>query len=212
MFSLKAFPFQQKATMQMNHVFKNSFEDVVAAFMRKYNGSNKFCTTTICHVEQIDADKFAFVRRLENVMSSTPIYERIVLDRKEMELKGFTYEKKTDEAYSEHFVYSQRADKQTVNYDFYMFRDPGLKRILRYRMFSWGVSSLQQIIDKTHQLKLKQIQAKEMLKNQKDLLKDKASEKLGKAKDKIKKVKNLGQASNMTSEEQETAESASKKL
>ena len=148
MFSEKAAPFQQKATMKMNHVFKSTFEDVVSAFLRKYNESNKFCTTTICHVEQIDADKFAFVRRLENCMSSTPIYERIVLDRKEMQLKGYTYEKKTDESYSEHFVYNERTDSN-VNYDFYMFRDPGLKRILRYRMFSWGVSSLQSIIDAT---------------------------------------------------------------
>ena len=109
-------------------------------------------------------------------------------------MKGFAYEKKTDEAYSEHFVYSERADKQTVNYDFYMFRDPGFKRHLRYRMFAWGVSSLQQIIDKTQKLKLQQQQAKEMLKNQKDFIKDKASEKLKVAKNKIKKVKALGQA------------------
>ena len=135
-----------KATMKMNHVFKHTFTDVVSAFMLKYNDSNKFCTTTICHVEQIDENTFAFVRRLENCMSSTPIYERIVVDRSDMSMKGFTFEKKTDEAYSEHFVYSERAEK-AVNYDFYMFRDPGLKRILRYRMFSWGVSSLQSIID-----------------------------------------------------------------
>lgn len=75
-------------------------------------------------------------------MSSTPIYERIVVDRADMQLKGYTFEKKTDESYSEHFVYAEQADK-SVNYDFYMFRDPGLKRILRYRMFSWGISSLQ---------------------------------------------------------------------
>lgn len=110
MFSEKAGPFQQKATMTMNHVFKHTFEDVVSAFMLKYNGSNKFCTTTICHVEQIDENRFAFVRRLENVMSSTPIYERIVVDRSSMEMRGYTFEKKTDEAYSEHFVYAQRAD------------------------------------------------------------------------------------------------------
>jgi len=56
--------------MHMNHVFKDTFREVAAAFVLKYNGSNKFCSTTICHVEQIDADKFAFVRRLENIMSS----------------------------------------------------------------------------------------------------------------------------------------------
>ena len=141
MFAANAGPFQKNATMHMSHVFKDTFRDVTAAFLLKYNGSNKFCTTTICHVEQIDGDKFAFVRRLENVMSSKPLYERIVVDRSKMELKGYTFEKKTDEAYSEHFVYSEQADK-SVNYDMYLFRDPGLKRILRYRMFMWGIDSL----------------------------------------------------------------------
>ena len=51
MFSTKSFPFQKDSTMHMDHVFKNTFKDVVSAFMLKYNGSNKFCTTTICHVE-----------------------------------------------------------------------------------------------------------------------------------------------------------------
>ena len=92
-----------------------------------------------------------------------------------------------------------------------MFRDPGLKRILRYRMFSWGVSSLQSIIDATQKLKQRQLEAKQMLKNQKDLIKDKASEKLTNAKEKIKKVKSLGK-SNMSPEEEQTAESAAKKL
>ena len=107
MFSEKVSPFQLKATMEMNHVFKNTFEDVVTAFVLKYNGSNKWCETTICHIEQIDADKFAFVRRLESSMSSTPLYERIVVDRADMQLKGYTFEKKTDESYSEHFVYAK---------------------------------------------------------------------------------------------------------
>ena len=104
MFSYKVIPFQQKATMHMKHAFTDPFSEVVSAFMLKYNGSNKFCTTTICHIEQIDEDRFAFVRRLENVMSSQPLYERIVVDRKSMELKGYTFEKKTDQAYSEHFI------------------------------------------------------------------------------------------------------------
>ena len=157
MFSTKVAPFQAKATMHMNHIFKENFGEVVSAFVLKYNGQNKWCTTTICHVEQIDENKFAFVRRLENVMSSHPLYERIVVDRENMELKGYTFEKKTDESYSEHFVYSEQADKKSVNYDMYMFRDPGLKRILRYRMFNWGVSSLQKIIDQSRKLKLKQL-------------------------------------------------------
>ena len=167
--------------MHMNHVFKDTFREVASAFVLKYNGSNKFCSTTICHVEQIDADKFAFVRRLENIMSSQPLYERIVVDRAAMELSGYTFEKKTDESYSEHFVYSQQADK-SVSYNFYMFRDPGLKRILRYRMFNWGIDSLQKII-------IKQQMAADKLRQKKQEIKEKATEKLGKAKQKLEQVK-----------------------
>lgn len=122
------------------------------------------------------------MRRLENCVSSTPIYERIVVDRTDMQLKGYTYEKKTDESYSEHFVYAEQADK-SVNYDFYMFRDPGLKRYLRHRMFSWGVSNLNSIIKTSEKLRQKKLEAKEMLKNKKEEIKMKASEKLEKAKD-----------------------------
>lgn len=88
-------------------------------------------------------------------MSSQPLYERIVVDRKSRELKGYTYEKKTDEAYSEHFVYQQQADR-TVNYEMLVFRDPGLKRILRYRMFNWGIGSLDSIMAKSAKLLKKQ--------------------------------------------------------
>ena len=180
MFSTKVMPWQQKSTMHMKHVFTDTFGDVVSAFVLKYNGSNKWCNTTICHVEQISADKFAFVRRLENVVSSKPLYERIVVDRQQMELRGYTFEKKEDEAYSEHFVYSEQADKQSVNYNFYMFRDPGLKRILRYRMFRWGIASLDQIIETSKKLQQKKIETAEKLKAKKEVIKDKVA--LAKAK------------------------------
>ena len=75
-----------------------------------------------------------------------------------MQLRGYTFEFKTDEAYSEHFVYEERADK-SVKYDFYMFRDPGLKRILRYRMFNWGISSLNKIIEQSQKLQKKKQEA-----------------------------------------------------
>ena len=173
MFSNKAGPFQEKATMHMNHLFNDTFRDVCAAFVLKYNGKNSWCTTTICHVEQIDENKFAFVRRLENVMSSQPLYERIIVDREKMELKGYTFEKKEDTDYSEHFVYTESADKKSVAYDMYLFRDPGLKRILRYRMFNWGIGSLQKIIDTKHKLVAQKLKAAELLKTKKEELKAK---------------------------------------
>jgi len=46
-----------------------NFSDIVQAFLKKYNEKSVFCQATICHVEQIDEDTFAFVRRMENTMS-----------------------------------------------------------------------------------------------------------------------------------------------
>ena len=56
-------------------------------------------------------------------------------------MHGFMFEKKSDEIYSEQFVYRKRADGK-VHYDMFLFRDPGLKSMLRYKMFNWGVSSM----------------------------------------------------------------------
>ena len=92
------------------------------------------------------------------------MYERIVVDRENMVLKGFTFEEKEDVDYSEHFVYQEQADKKSVAYDMYLFRDPGLKKILRYRMFNWGIGSLQKIIDTKHKLIKKQFEATQLLK------------------------------------------------
>ena len=123
-----------------------------------------------------------------------------------MQLRGYTFEFKTDSAYSEHFVYEEKADK-SVKYDFYMFRDPGLKRILRYRMFNWGISSLNKIIEQSQKLQKKKLEAQEkaqeMLKNKKEVI----TEKLDKAKTKVQSLKK-----NKTINEEDIANAAEKKL
>ena len=123
--------------MHMKHLYTWQFADVVCAFIKKYNEKNRFCTTTICHVEQIDHDTFAFVRRLENTMSSKPLYERIVVNRKDQSLKGYTFESPTSDIYSEHYVY--QADGPKTQYDMYLLRSPGLQRYLRGTLHDWGV-------------------------------------------------------------------------
>lgn len=145
MFS-KSEPFQQKSAMHLKHLYKNcQFTHVCQAFLQKYNAKNQWCTSTICHVEQLDADRFQFVRRMENVFTSTPIYEKIVVDRKELTMQGFTFEKPQDQKYSEHYTYSH-LDGGNVNYSMLLFRDPGLKRIIRGRAHNWGVDSLMKLI------------------------------------------------------------------
>jgi len=48
----------------MQHKYSSAFSEVVSAFLLKYNVQNRFCTTTICHVEQLNDDEFQFVRRM----------------------------------------------------------------------------------------------------------------------------------------------------
>jgi hypothetical protein len=52
--------------------------------------------TTIAHVSTIDQDKFQIVRRMENPLTKHPLYERIIIDRSEMKLQGFTFENIND--------------------------------------------------------------------------------------------------------------------
>ena len=78
-------------------------------------------------------------------MSSQPLYERIIVDRRDMKVNGFMFETKQDETYSEQFVYSKQTDGK-VTYDMFLFKSPGLMKILRYRMFNWGISNMQTLI------------------------------------------------------------------
>jgi nitrate reductase NapAB chaperone NapD len=57
---------------------------VANAFLLKYNIENKFVICTIAKTTQLDENKFEIVRRLENIMSSSPIYERIIFNREQM--------------------------------------------------------------------------------------------------------------------------------
>ncbi len=42
---------------------------------------------------------------MENIITSAPIYEKIIVDRSEMNVQGFTYEKTSDLKYMEHYKY-----------------------------------------------------------------------------------------------------------
>lgn len=55
----------------------------------------------------LDDDRFEIVRRMENTMSSKPIYERIIFDRSEHSVRGYTFETDQDKAYVEHYVYKR---------------------------------------------------------------------------------------------------------
>ena len=87
MFHMKTEPLKEKAAMHLEHIYKNTqFTHLVAAFLLKYSEKTQYCTTTICQVEQLDENRFQFVRRMENVMSSKPLYEKIIVDRSQMNM------------------------------------------------------------------------------------------------------------------------------
>ena len=55
----------------------------------------------------LDNDKFQIVRRQENCISSTPTYDRIIVDRKDKRLSGFTFENMNDQKYQEAYSYQE---------------------------------------------------------------------------------------------------------
>lgn len=59
-------------------------------------------------------------------MTSTPVYERIIFNRAEKSVEGFTFEKENEGVYSEHYTY-QEDDKDANNtvYDMFLYKNPG---------------------------------------------------------------------------------------
>ena len=84
--------------MHLENLYQSNFHNVCQAFIKKYQNEN-LTNTTIAHVSTIDEDKFQIVRRMENPLTKHPLYERIIIDRSEMKLHGFTFENINDYQY-----------------------------------------------------------------------------------------------------------------
>lgn len=184
-------PLQQNVELHLQHLYNFNFADVARAFLRKYNIDNKLNTTTIAHAGQLDENRFEIVRRMENIMSSKPIYERIIFNRKERSVEGFTFEKEDQPMYSERYTYKEDdSDSTRTAYDMFLYRKPGLQKIIRYKCHSWGVQTLTNLIKADIELKEKLkvtkeqiIEKKEQLIEQTDKLKKKVVEFAQKTKD-----------------------------
>lgn len=120
------------------------FVEVAKAFLLKYNISNSYCFTTIASATQLDEDRFEIIRRMENMLSSVPVYEKIIFDRHQRCVEGFTYENQSDPAYTERYIYKQEEDK-TI-YDMFLYKNPGLKKLIRFKCHGWGVQTMEGII------------------------------------------------------------------
>ena len=130
--------------------YKFHFTHVCRAFIKKYHNENtSFTRTTIVHVSMIDSNKFQIVRRMENCLTSKPLFERIIIDREQMKLHGFTFENKSDNCYQE--TYSYQMDPQNHDntiYNSYLFKSPGMRSWIRYKAHNWGVDKLNSIMEK----------------------------------------------------------------
>ncbi|CDW87270.1 UNKNOWN [Stylonychia lemnae] len=169
MMSQNLLPIQQAVEMHLQHHFNFDFADVAKAFLLKYNLENKFCFTTIASTRQLDEDRFEIVRRMENVMSSRPVYERIIFNRKMMAVQGFTFETENQNVYTECYCYKQDdKDSQKTIYNMFLYKNPGLKKMLRFKLHNWGVQTLENIIKKDHDLIAKLKDSKDKMIEKKD--------------------------------------------
>ena len=62
-------------------------------------------------------------------------------------MHGFTFEKETDNAYVEHHCYKANGkDSNLTHYEMVLYKNPGLKKFLRFKLHNWGVQTMTQII------------------------------------------------------------------
>jgi len=186
MMSQNLLPIQNVVQLHLQHQFHFNFVDVARAFLLKYNIDNRFCFTTIASSRQLDEDRFEIVRRMENIMSSRPVYERIIFNRATRTVQGFTFEKEEENVYTEAYVYKQDDQDATKTvYNMFLYKNPGLKKYLRYKLHGWGVQTLEQIIKRDQELKARLQQTREHLKEKGEKLKEKTKEKKEKFREKI---------------------------
>jgi hypothetical protein len=181
-------PISSAVQLHLQHKYAHHFYEVANAFLLKYNVESRFCYTTIASSKQIDEDQFEIVRRMENTMSSRPVFERIVFNRADNSVRGYTFETDQDKAYVEHYVYKQGAgqDAEKTLYDMFLYKNPGLKKLLRFKLHNWGVQTMEGIIRKEAEFAQRFQERKEALLEAKDKLVQEASDKF---KGKIEEIK-----------------------
>jgi len=165
--------------MHLFNLYQHKFSEVASAFIQKYQDENHmFTRTTIAHVSMIDANKFQIVRRMENCLTSTPLYERIIIDRSQKMLSGFTFENIQDNQYQETYMYQEDPSNasQTI-YNSYLYKSPGFRKLIRQKAHNWGVQQMENIIEAEKRFS-------EKLALQK--YKDQATEKIREVKDEVR--------------------------
>ena len=78
------------------------------------------------------------------MISSKPLYEKIIVDRSQMNMQGYTFEQPAKPIYCEHYRY--QLTEGIIRYDMMLFKSPGMKAILRRQLHNWGVEKMEKLI------------------------------------------------------------------
>ena len=69
--------------MKLHYKYKYPFTTMALGYLNKYTWEPKFTLTTICKVEQIDEDRFAYIRRHDTIAQYESSFERVTVNRKD---------------------------------------------------------------------------------------------------------------------------------
>ena len=169
-------PMQEKVEMYFKYNFTSGFSVFANAFMKKYNSPNSYSLTTMSQCKQLDDDRFAFVRRYDNIISSEPYYERVIYDRKNKLIEAWMLDDEDLDKprIAEQWVY--RADGDSTMYETFLYKNPGWRTFMRKKLHAWGVDRMNSLLAKEKELLLKK---KEQMLQKKELMIQKKNEFLG---------------------------------
>ena len=140
-------PLQDKVELYLKHHFTNSFQVFAPAFMKKYNEKSRYNTCTIHSIGTIDEDRFAFIRRYDNIMTSTPLYEQVIYDRKAKSIEAHMIDENHPELIAEKCVYTASEKGETI-YETFLYKNPGWKTYVRKKCHAWGVEKMNELLEK----------------------------------------------------------------
>ena len=109
-------------------------------------------------VKTIGDGKFMVTRRHDTMMNDHYVFEHVTFDRENREIETYMRSDKKDNVltnFVEHCKYKEilpdphdvenqvRTSIAQTQYTAYLFKDPGFRKFLRHKIFSWGVDAMQ---------------------------------------------------------------------
>ena len=134
---------ENKFKYKLSHMFHNSFIEVAQAFWRKYRENNGYSLITIASVRQENDHSFTFVRRIDNVLSSTPTFERITYDNLKPSIVADLYDNSKVPNIAERCIYQMH--KLGTDYILQVYKEQ-INSFIRRKLFQWGVETMEKTI------------------------------------------------------------------